>query len=414
MNKISQLLPPNKISVSASKVIQRLCSAGHLAYLVGGSVRDILLNRDPKDFDVATDAEPEEIRNLFRNSREVGRRFRIVHIRFGREIIEVSTFRGHHKGPAAEDSGPVMDDNVYGSFEEDVLRRDFTINALYYDLINNEILDLVGGMTDIENRAIRIIGDPIKRFREDPVRMLRAIRFKAKLDFNLADNVTEEIRRSGQLLEQIPAARLFEETLKLFMSGHAAKSFVALTEYGLFNWLFPCVENHFSHYNTQQRLIELALNSTDSRIRAGLPVTPAFVLAAFLWSEFLHQKDLLQEGGMASADAIAQAGLRTLTEQQLSTSIPKRFAIPMREIWSLQFRLPIRRGKRAEKVRSHKRFRAAYDFLILREESGEKLDNLGKWWTHYQEAKEEQKEALRTTAYKRVTKRPRAKKTSNN
>jgi len=395
-------------------VIHRLSAGGHRAYLVGGGVRDILLNRNPKDFDVATDAHPEQIKNLFRNSREVGRRFRIVHIRFGREIIEVSTFRKQPSDTSAKNSGPVMDDNAYGSFEEDVMRRDFTINALYYDLINDEIIDLVGGITDLENNAIRIIGDPVKRFREDPVRMLRAIRFKAKLGFNLADDISKEIHRSGQLLEQIPAARLFEETLKLFMSGHAAKSFQALVQHGLFQRLFPRVETHFQNYASNQRLIELSLQSTDTRIKAELPVTVAFVLAAFLWGEFLNKKNHLQSNGMASADAIAQAGMNTVTEQQFSTSIPKRFSIPMREIWSLQFRLTIRRGKKAEKILSHRRFRAAYDFLILREESGEKLDNLGKWWTQYQDADEQQKEVLRSTiGGKRIANRRRVKPTYN-
>ena len=414
MKKTSHTLPNDKISVSVSKVIHRLSAGGHRAYLVGGGVRDILLDRDPKDFDVATDAHPEQIKNLFRNSREVGRRFRIVHIRFGREIIEVSTFRKQPSDSATKTSGPVMDDNAYGSFEEDVMRRDFTINALYYDLINDEIIDLVDGMSDRENNAIRIIGDPLKRFREDPVRMLRAIRFKAKLDFNLDENISSEIHRSGQLLEQIPAARLFEETLKLFMSGHAAKSFQALLQHGLFQRLFPRVETHFPNYASNQHLIELALQSTDRRIKAELPVTIAFVLAAFLWGEFLNKKNQLQSNGMASADAIAQAGMNTVTEQQFSTSIPKRFSIPMREIWSLQFRLTVRRGKKAEKILAHRRFRAAYDFLILREESGEKLDNLGQWWTQYQDADEQQREVLRSTiGGKRITKKRRVKPTNN-
>lgn len=378
-------------------MIHRLSSAGHRAYLVGGGVRDILLNRNPKDFDVATDAHPEQIKTLFRNSREVGRRFRIVHIRFGREIIEVSTFRKQPSDTPTKTSGPVMDDNVYGSFEEDVMRRDFTINALYYDLVNDEILDLVDGMSDLEDSAIRMIGDPLKRFQEDPVRMLRAVRFKAKLGFNLADDISREIHRSGQLLEQIPAARLFEETLKLFMSGHAAKSFEALLQHDLFQWLFPRVETHFPNYASNQRLIELALQSTDRRIKAEQPVTIAFVLAAFLWGEFLNKKNLLESNGMASTDAIAQAGMNTVAEQQFRISIPKRFSIPMREIWALQFRLAMRRGKKAEKILLHRRFRAAYDFIILREESGEKLDNLGRWWTQYQDADEQQREALRST-----------------
>ena len=413
MKKISHTIPTNKISVSVSKVIHRLSAAGYVAYLVGGGVRDILLNRNPKDFDVATNAHPEQIKDLFRNSREVGRRFRIVHIRFGREIIEVSTFRKQPSELPSKTSGLVMDDNVYGSFEEDILRRDFTINALYYDLINNEIFDLTGGMSDLENRAIRIIGDPTRRFREDPVRMLRAIRFKAKLGFNLADDITKEINHSGRLLEQIPAARLFEETLKLFMSGHAAKSFQTLLQHQLFQWLFPRVEKHFLVFPSNQHLIELALESTDRRIKAELPVTIAFILAAFLWGEFLNKKNRLQSNGMASADAIAQAGMSTVAEQQCSTSIPKRFSIPMREIWSLQFRLTLRRGKKAEKVLSHRRFRAAYDFLLLREESGEELNGLGKWWTQYQDANEEEKVALRSMVDKKIPKKRRVKPTIN-
>jgi poly(A) polymerase len=376
------------VSINALKVLKRLTESGFQAYLVGGSVRDLLLGKSPKDFDVSTDAHPEQVRELFRNSRMVGKRFRIVHVRFGREIVEVATFRASREAVDSNletsDGGMILSDNDYGTFEEDVFRRDFTINGLYYNADDNKVTDLVDGLTDLKNKVIRLIGEPTARYREDPVRMLRAMRFAAKLDFTFEPATGDPIRELGHLLQDVPAARLFEEFLKLFMSGQALSTHTLMEQYDIFQWLFPGSRNH-KEPERSTRLTELALQSTDRRISEDLPVTPAFIIAAILWQPFIEEREAQEEKGLSSVDATWEAGNRVLAAQQLLVSIPKRFSIPAREIWNLQFRLPIRNGKRAESLVSHKRFRAAYDFLLLREESGEPLEGLGAWWTQYQE-----------------------------
>lgn len=414
MTSAATTLSIEHISTNALKVIQRLTKNDYKAYLVGGCVRDLLLGKSPKDFDIATSAHPEEVRDLFRNSRMIGKRFRIVHVRFGRDIIEVATFRGPHKEvdkDSHSESGMILDDNVYGTFEEDVFRRDFAINALYYDIETKEVIDLVDGLSDINAKCIRLIGEPNTRYREDPVRMLRAVRFKAKLDFNIDDETGSSIGQLGYLLQDIPPARLFEEVLKLFMSGHGAAALNAMLEYELFGWLFPATRRAMDD-SPAEKLIRLSLTSTDSRIADEKPVTPAFIFSALLWYPFVAEIKHLEEEGVTSVEASHIAAANVIANQQLFTSIPKRFSGPMREIWNLQFRLPIRYGNKPEVMLRHKRFRAAYDFLLLREESGEKLDNLGQWWTKYQDADEETRAKLKqqtsgTSQKKRGRKRKR-------
>ena len=397
MVNIEAELSRNPISVNALKVVKRLTGQGYEAYLVGGCVRDLILGRSPKDFDVATDAHPEEVRELFRNSRAIGRRFKIVHVRFGRDIVEVATFRAPHGQQVTKDNvtdtGMVLSDNIYGDFDEDVHRRDFTMNALYYDATSKSIEDLVDGLKDIQNKGIRLIGDPENRYREDPVRMLRAVRFKAKLGFEIEKTTAAPLLRLGYLLRDIPPARLFEEVLKLFMHGHGEASFETLREYDLFGWLFPDT-NRAIKDNTAADLIKLILASTDQRIANAQPVTPAFVFAAFLWQPFLIEKSVLESNGLTTVEAMHEAATNVIAKQQLFTSIPRRFSGPMREIWQLQSRLPNRFGKKPETLLGHKRFRAAYDFLLMREASGEELNGLGIWWTEFQENTPEHRMAM--------------------
>ena len=398
MNDLLKSVDVSKVSVNAIKVVNRLREHGFDAYLVGGCIRDLLLDRAPKDFDVATDAHPEDVRELFRNSRIIGKRFKIVHVRFGREIIEVTTFRAPHLDQHEEnhsESGRTLSDNIYGTFKEDVFRRDFTMNAVYYEPESGEIIDLADGVTDIASKTIRTIGDPESRVREDPVRMLRAIRFVAKLGFDAEQPLADAIRSFGYLIQDVPPARLFEEVLKLFMAGFGAASLRAMLDYELYGWLFPDSNRSMQDQPTEE-LVRLALTSTDSRISRDMPVTPAFIYAAMLWHPFLAEKERLQQEENATHVAASQEAANTvILKQQLFTSVPKRFTGPMRDIWFLQFRLPNRFGNKPDRLMEHKRFRAAYDFLLLREEIGESTDGLGAWWTEYQEADEERREALK-------------------
>ena len=387
-------------SENALKVLYRLHNAGHEAYLVGGCVRDSLLGKVPKDFDIATDATPEEIRTLFLNSRIIGRRFRIVHVRFGREIIEVTTFRGRpgddHDDTLSQqsDDGLLLRDNVWGTIEEDALRRDFTVNALYYNIADFSIHDWANGVSDIDERTLRLIGDPEVRYREDPVRMLRAVRFAAKLDFDIEPRTEAPIGELAPLLLQIPPARLFEEVLKLFLSGHALRTFELLREYGLFAMLFPETDETLAEYDWAQPLIEQALINTDRRIQEDRPVTPAFLYGAMLWPGMRLRAERLEAEGMPPIPAQQTASQQSISRQLQHTSIPKRFSLPMREIWDLQQHLPKRRGKRAFQTLEHKRFRAAYDFLLLRETAGEIEPGLGDWWTAFQDGDEHEQARL--------------------
>ena len=409
MNSLGSI-EESAISINATKVISRLQENGFQAYLVGGCIRDLLLRKTPKDFDIATDAQPEEIRELFRNSLIIGKRFRIVHVRFGREIIEVTTFRGPHADDYDEnhsDSGMTLNDNVYGTFEEDVFRRDFTMNAIYYEPQGKEIIDLADGTADIESRIIRTIGDPTGRLREDPVRMLRATRFQAKLEFSLEADLESSIRSLGHLLQDVPPARLFEEVLKLFLSGYGTAAFDSMLKNDIYGWLFPDSKRSMEH-NATEVLVRLALTSTDQRIAKQKPVTPAFIYAAVLWYPFIEEKERLEQEGEITYAAAHEAANNVISKQQLFTSIPKRFSGPMRDIWFLQSRLPSRFGQKPDRTMEHKRFRAAYDFLLLREQAGEKTEQLGEWWTEYQEATEERKLAMKqSTSNGRQRKRKR-------
>lgn len=414
-----------KISAGALKVIDRLQQAGFLAYLVGGGVRDTMLGGRPKDFDVATSATPEQVVNIFRNGRIIGRRFRIVHVRFGREIIEVTTFRDHHNaasgsGQASQsEQGLLLRDNVYGDIESDAIRRDFTVNALYYEPNREELYDFVQGVEDLENRLLRIIGDPRNRYQEDPVRMLRAVRFSAKLGFEMEAKTRTPLKEMGHLLAHVPPARLFEEVLKLFMGGSATATLHLLHEYSLLQYLFPGAAEALASNRAQDReLIKQATANTDTRIRQDKRVTPAFIYAAFLWPSVKGaMRKLIAEQQMTSTDALQLAAHGVVTQQLIHTSLPKRFLIPMREIWALQLRLPRREGRRAHALMDHPRFRAAYDFLLLREDSGEDLDGLGMWWTRFQNADDSERDAMTAAlgeGAKRSRRRPRRKKPSGN
>ncbi len=383
--------------------MSRLRNGGHQAYLVGGAVRDLLLGGHPKDFDIATDATPETVHALFRNSRIIGRRFRIVHVRFGREIIEVTTFRGHHDNdsePTSESggnhsrqsaSGLLLRDNVYGTLEEDAVRRDLTVNALYYDSGNFEVFDHVHGLKDLERRSICIIGEPAVRFTEDPVRMLRVLRFAAKLQFSIDPHTARAIPGCAHLLGEIPSARLFDEFLKLFLAGYAAATFEQLVAHDLLRYLFPGTNKEMRRDTTARGLVRAAMVSTDERIAQGKPVTPAFILAALLWPVVSHRAQQLQDRGDPPIPAMHHAGQSAISEAAENISIPKRFSQPMKEIWEFQLRLQNRRGRKAAELVDHRRFRAAYDFLLLREQVGEDTGDLGSWWTEFQQLPMEQR-----------------------
>lgn len=393
---------PEDINPKAVTVVETLVEHGHEAYIVGGCVRDGLLGKIPKDFDVATSAHPEEIKALFRNCRLVGRRFRLAHVRFGREIIEVATFRGSHAKAgkndkhesAQSDEGLLLRDNVFGTLDEDALRRDFTSNALYYDHANHSIIDYVDGFSDIENRTLRLIGDPEQRYKEDPVRMLRAIRFAAKLGFTMTPETEAPIVEHAELLNLIPPARLFDEIQKLFLSGVAQEVWRLLKHYSVADFLFPNSVPERNDHAPHQAMIDQVMVNTDLRIAQGKPVTPAFLFAVMLWGPLNQRWTQLKSEGIPPVPAYQQAIQHTVNEQTRFTSIPKRFVIPLREIWDLQLKLPQRGGKRAKRTIEHPRFRAAYDLLLLRESSNEIEPGLGDWWTEFQEADGERRQAM--------------------
>ena len=392
------------LSPSALKVLYRLNKGGFDAYLVGGGVRDILLGQKPKDFDIATNATPEEIKGLFRNCRLIGRRFRLAHIVFGREIIEVATFRGHHDEEDQKDKkiskqsehGMLLRDNIYGSIDEDAQRRDFTINALYYSSKDFKVYDFANGVKDVENRVIRLIGDPETRYREDPVRMLRAIRFATKLDMQIEVHSKAPIKALSPLMANIPAARMFEEFLKMFISGKAVANYEQLREYNLFRYFFPAVDQALdANDELLERFIMLAMANTDKRINNDQRVTPAFLFAAMLW--YPLQKYIAQintNNSLSPQDAFFAALNEVMPEQQRSIAIPKRFQGVMKDIWILQDKLARREGKKAFKTFEHPKFRAGYDFLLLRSEiesDNTQLAELAKWWTDFQDVSDDAK-----------------------
>ena len=419
------------ISPNALKVLYRLKEAGFQAFLVGGAVRDLLLGITPKDFDVATNALPDEVRRIFRNSRLIGRRFRLAHVHFGQEIIEVATFRaaaaperedaedpeaeGDAGAPAGasavaqpavpddpahrafDTSGRILRDNIYGTIEEDVWRRDFAANGLYYNIDDFSIWDFVDGVSDVRARRLTLIGDPETRYREDPVRMLRAVRFAAKLDFSIEPGTETPIRELAHLLDGVPPARLFDECLKLFLSGFGAKSFGLLQQYGLFEHLFPqsAAAMHLPPYRYAQDMLVLGLENTDARIAADKPVTPTFLFAILLWGAVLRELNEQQAAGPAPDLAqLMQACDTVLRAQQSRVSIPRRFAVPMRELLMLQPRFSRRSGVKSLSLLQHPRFRAAYDFLLLRAQAGVADPELAQWWTDVQLLPHEERVAL--------------------
>lgn len=375
------------------KVLSGLKKAGYAAYLVGGCIRDTLLGLRPKDFDVATDAHPEQVRRLFKNCRLIGRRFRLAHVYFGKEIIEVSTFRASHKNAVGEEGrreegGRITRDNVYGSLEDDVWRRDFTVNALYCDIDDFSIIDYVGGMDDLQQKRLRVIGVAEDRYREDPARILRAIRFSAKLDFSIHSESEQAIRKLVNLITDIPSARLFEEFLKLFMGGCSEQSYRSLRVYGLFTILFPKLDKLLNQDDSSQSMQELLLSAfrnTDQRLQQDKPVTPAFLLSVILWPQVSRLAEHHRGSGLSEMGAIHKAAVTVLMEQSSSTSMPKRFTHMMREIWYLQVRLQKTEGKYPLILLTHRRFRAAYDFLLLRAKLDHDLQMLADWWTDFQE-----------------------------
>lgn len=371
------------ISPAALKVLYGLRDAGHEAYLVGGAVRDILAGIEPKDFDIATSAHPEEMRRVFRTARLIGRRFVIAHVRFGAEIIEVTTFRGAITDSHERDeTGRILSDNQYGNLESDAFRRDFTANALYYDIRDYSVVDYTGGVEDVEDRVLRLIGDPELRYREDPVRMLRAVRIANKLGFEIETSTAEPIPRLAPLLREIPAARLFDEIIKILMCRDAVANFRGLRSYGLFAQLFPDTEATLVRYPAMTRFVERALDNTAQRIENDQPVTPAFLYAALLWPMVAERFVRLQaEQGMHPNAALGQAGDEAIARACLRVTIPKRFSMPMQEIWELQPRFDQLQGNKPKRLLAHPRFRAAYDFLLLRAETGDADPALARWWT---------------------------------
>lgn len=360
-------------------------------------MRDLLLGREPKDFDVATDARPEQVKEVFRNSRLVGRRFRLAHVQFGREIIEVATFRAGQDdqevddaGQQQSDEGMLLRDNVYGNIEQDALRRDFTVNALYYNIADFSIIDYANGVQDLESGVLRLLGDPETRYREDPVRMLRAVRFAAKLGFRIAEDTEQPITELAELLSDIPPARLFEETLKLFLGGTAVGSFEKLRQYGLFGQLFPDTDVCLSRLEQEfpLTLVLKGLQNTDNRIREDKPVTPAFLFAVLLWEPVRQGAAVLEQHDLPPLLALQQSAAEVVSRQVARVALPRRFSTPMQEIWNLQPRFGQTRGKRPQRLLAHPRFRAAYDFLLLRADAGEADPELATWWTEFQQGNE--------------------------
>jgi poly(A) polymerase len=391
---------PQGISPNALRVVEGLQQAGYQAYLVGGCVRDLLLDKKPKDFDVTTDATPEQIKATFRNGRIIGRRFKIVHVRFGYEVIEVATFRanasdrdkvGSHEMTEG-DQGQLLRDNVYGSIDEDVVRRDFTVNALYYDPVGDEILDFVDGITDLRNRKLISIGQPKQRFREDPVRMLRVIRFASKLDFEMESEAQEMIEEEGKLLSHVSSARLFEEVLKLFHGGAAFDTYMMLRKYGLFKYLFPFTDQGVS--DDVIGMPERALQNTDKRIKASKPVIPAFLFACMMWDPVQADARILMTDGTPEAQAWRIAMNDCLRDQNQYVAVPRRLAEIVLDIWNIQFRLVKRNPRMVKTILNNRRFRAAYDFLLLRSALHEVDEEIGEWWTLIQEVDDVERDEM--------------------
>jgi poly(A) polymerase len=382
------------ISPAAAKVCSALREAGFSAYVVGGAVRDLLLGIIPEDFDIATDARPEQIKPLFRRALIIGRRFRLVHVMLGPETVEVSTFRGADTETAEKDEhGRVLRDNVFGTQEEDARRRDFTVNALYFDPVSEEVVDFHGGLADLKKRSLRVIGDPVTRYREDPVRMLRAVRLAAKLGLTLDPATREPIRSLAPLMERVPPARLFDEMLKLLLSGHASACLRQLRDVGLHQGLLPLLDVILEQ-PLGERFVTLALAQTDERVLAERPVSPAFLFAALLWHEVLAAWKARQARGERPILALEHVMDEVLDTQCAKLAITRKLTATMREVWAMQPRFEQRSGSRAYRLLEAPRFRMAYDFLALRAASGEVPADLEAWWRAFQSADPESRKAM--------------------
>ncbi|MBI1174829.1 MAG: polynucleotide adenylyltransferase PcnB [Sideroxydans sp.] len=380
------------ISYGAGKVTDGLQAAGYSAFVVGGAVRDMLLKRHPKDFDIATNATPEEVRRVFRRSRIIGRRFRLVHVMFGEETVEVSTFRRMIEAEDAQtdEHGRLLRDNEFGDQEQDAARRDFTANALFYDPATQEIFDYHDGYADIRANTLRMIGDPAVRYREDPVRMLRAVRLSAKLGMKLDAATAAPIAGMKELLSNVPQARLLDEMLKLLLSGHAVECIKKLRAMHLHHGLLPMLDVILEQ-PLGEKFVMLALQNTDRRIREEKPVSPAFLFAALLWHEVLSTWKQRQEAGVRPIPALHEAMDEVLNRQREQLAIPHRYDAVMKEMWLMQPRFEQRGGQRPIRLLALPRFRAAYDFLLLRCESGEADAQLGLWWDEFQDASDERR-----------------------
>ncbi|HYN13440.1 MAG TPA: polynucleotide adenylyltransferase PcnB [Burkholderiales bacterium] len=387
-------LTRDALSPSAAKVCSVLREAGFAGYVVGGAVRDLLLGIVPKDFDIATDARPEQVKPLFRRALIIGRRFRLVHVMMGAETVEVSTFRSADPETADKDEhGRVLRDNVFGGQDEDARRRDFTVNALYYDPVSEEIVDLHGGLADLKKRVLRVIGEPVTRYREDPVRMLRAVRLAAKLGLTLDPATRAPIREMAPLMERVPPARLFDEMLKLLLSGHASACLRQLRDVGLHEGLLPLLDVILEQ-PLGERFVTLALAQTDERVLADRPVSPAFLFAALLWHEVLAAWKVRLARGERSIPALETAMDEVLDTQCAKLAITRKLTATMREVWAMQPRFEMRSGQRAYRLLESPRFRMAYDFLALRAASGEVPAELEAWWRTFQGADAETRKAM--------------------
>ncbi len=387
----------DQISACALRTTDALHKAGFEAFVVGGAVRDLLLNRAPKDFDVATNATPDDVRRVIRRSRIIGRRFQIVHAMCNDEVVEVSTFRAlqgsSEDDQAADEHGRLIRDNVFGSQEDDARRRDFTANALFYDPRKQEIWDYFDGLGDIQARRLRMIGDPAVRYREDPVRMLRAVRFAAKLGFRIDEGARAPIRGLADLLSNVPSARLFDEMLKLLLSGHAVECLRQLRAEGLHHGMLPLIDTVLDEPEGA-RFVNLALTSTDQRVADDKPVSPAFLFATLLWHQVRVTAARIETEGESAVPALFTAMDAVLDAQKVKLAIPRRYDAVMKEIWSLQSRFLQRGGQRPYRLLEHPRFRAAWDFLVLRAEAGEVEASLAQWWEDFQDGDDDARAAL--------------------
>ena len=394
-SKIPKILKEDKFSPFAIEIVKKLKQSGFQGYLVGGCVRDSLVGIKAKDFDVSTNATPEEVRKIFRSSRIIGKRFRLVHVFNRNELIEVSTFRAHaskednSSGVVKDSEGKILRDNVWGTLEEDCIRRDFSINALYFDPIENQLCDFHNGLQHIQKKILVSIGDPLIRFEEDPVRSLRAIRFSSKLNFKISNDVKEAIYQKGHLLGNISNARMFDEFCKIFLTKNALNNFNKLDSFGVLKYLVN--SDDYSQSSFSMRFQHAALINTDNRLKTSKSVTPGFLIAALLWPRLINAS---KEKGVLNLRKFFRSMDRIIREQQTLTAVPRKFHGYIKDIWSLQLKLETRLGHQPYKILNHPRFRAAYDFLLLREKAAGDLQGMGNWWTQFQKVNRPGKIAL--------------------